>query len=83
MLNLIGVKDFPLEEAYPYTFDENNYWNTNTESVQLDYIFLQARETSTKIIRQHISRPTHAYKGVQIDLADHYGIIADIEVINQ
>lgn len=82
MLETIGVQNFPLDDEEPYTFDAKNDWNKGQERSQLDYILLQARQTQTNIIEQHIIRPTHLYKGTQMDLADHYGLVAKIEIFN-
>jgi len=82
MLDVIGIRDYTLDDNSPYTIDSNNYWNNHSKPAQLDYILLQPRQTSTKIINQTIIRPKQNHKGVKIDLADHYGIVAEIEVLN-
>ena len=82
MLEVVGVNDFPLDEISPYTYDGNNSWNNYDIAVQIDYILLQARDTKTTILKQKVLRPKHDYKGKKMDLADHYGIVADIEIAN-
>ena len=82
MLKTIGVEDFPLNDPRPYTIDSTNSWNEEETNVQLDYIMLQKRNTKTSIGLQKILLPTYIHKGKTIDLADHYGIIADITVTN-
>ncbi|MCH2021736.1 MAG: endonuclease/exonuclease/phosphatase family protein [Saprospiraceae bacterium] len=82
MIEVIGVNDYPLDESAPYTYDANNSWNNNDVPVQIDYVLLQARKTNTKILKQKVLRPKHNYKGKPMDLADHYGIVAEIEVSN-
>lgn len=81
MIETIGVKDFPLDEEEPYTIDSKNSWNKHEKGIQLDYVFLQARATETTITEQHILRLKENHKGKMIDLADHYGIIAKIELL--
>ncbi len=80
MVQLIGVTDYPLNDSLPYTIDGNNSWNPNSGRSQLDYIFLQAHNTTTRIINQYILRPWRQHKGRKIDLADHYGVVAEIEL---
>jgi len=82
MLKVIGVQDFPLDDDFPFTFDANNYWNEGAEASQIDYILIQPRQTKTQILFQHILRPKQAYKGEEIDLADHYGIVGDMLIFN-
>lgn len=82
MLEVIRVQDFPLDEDEPYTVDNKNSWNKNSKAEQIDYVFLQKQHTSTKIFRQKVLRPKHEFKGKQIDLADHYGVVTEAEVVN-
>lgn len=83
MIRTIGVEDFDLDETSPYTIDGKNSWNNHKHGMQLDYIMLQKRGTSTSIEEQKIIRPTQEYKGQQIDLADHYGVVAKVKIANQ
>lgn len=78
MIETIGVKDFPLDEENPYTIDSLNSWNQHEQGIQLDYIFLQARTTQTSIQEQKVLRLKERHKGKEIDLADHYGIVAKV-----
>ena len=82
MIETLEVQDFPLDEEEPYTVDGNNSWNNHTKGIQLDYIMLQARTTATTIVQQKIIRPKQEWKGKQIDLADHYGVVADVTISN-
>ena len=82
MLEVIGVKDFPLNEKEPYTIDGKNSWNKHEKGIQLDYIMLQKRQTSTQITKQKILRPKRNYKGQPMDLADHYGVVAEVKIFN-
>lgn len=78
MIETIGVQDFPLDAKEPYTIDNQNSWNTHEKGIQLDYVFLQARTTQTTINEQKILRLKEDYKGKEMDLADHYGIVAKV-----
>lgn len=78
MIETIGVKDFPLDEENPYTIDNQNSWNKHAQGIQLDYVLLQARATETTIKEQKILRLKETHKGKQIDLADHYGVVAKV-----
>lgn len=78
MIETIGVKDFPLDEENPYTIDNQNSWNKHEQGIQLDYVFLQARATQTTIEEQKVLRLKETHKGKEIDLADHYGIVAKV-----
>ncbi|WP_052599855.1 endonuclease/exonuclease/phosphatase family protein [Aureispira sp. CCB-QB1] len=81
MIETIGVKDYPLNEEEPYTIDNKNSWNTHSQGIQLDYVLLQARATQTNIYEQKVLRLKAEHKGKQIDLADHYGIVATVELL--
>lgn len=81
MIETIGVKDFPLDEENPYTIDNQNSWNKHDQGIQLDYVFLQARATQTSIQEQKVLRLKETHKGKQIDLADHYGIVAKVQLM--
>lgn len=78
MIETMDVQDFPLDEENPYTVDNKNSWNKHEKDIQLDYVFLQARTTKTNIEEQKVLRLREAYKGKEIDLADHYGIVAKV-----
>lgn len=82
MLKTIGVSDFPLNDIEPYTIDKKNSWNNQNNSIQLDYILLNRRNTSTKILKQNILRLSRQYKNKRMDFSDHYGITCFIEVNN-
>jgi endonuclease/exonuclease/phosphatase family metal-dependent hydrolase len=80
MVETIGVKDFPLDEENPYTIDNENSWNNHKQGIQLDYVFLQARATKTTIQEQKVLRLKEEHKGKKMDLADHYGIVAKVQL---
>jgi sphingomyelin phosphodiesterase len=81
MIETIGVKDFPLDEENPYTIDNKNSWNKHEQGIQLDYVLLQARATQTSIQEQKVLRLKQEHKGKKIDLADHYGIVAKVQLL--
>lgn len=83
MIETLGVQDLPLDEEEPYTIDGNNSWNNHAKGIQLDYVMLQARSTTTAITQQKIIRPKEEWKGKQIDLADHYGVVTDVTISNE
>lgn len=78
MIEVLDVQDFPLDEEEPFTVDGKNSWNEHTQGIQLDYVLLQARLSSTTIHQQQLLRLKRLRKGKLIDVADHYGIIAEI-----
>jgi endonuclease/exonuclease/phosphatase family metal-dependent hydrolase len=83
MLKTLGMKDTPLADERPYTWDKTNSWNTNyleEPNSQLDYILLDAQRSLTKLSRLFIYRPFIIHKDKKVDLADHYGIFGEIEL---
>lgn len=82
MLSALHMKDVPLDDERPYTYDEQNSWNKENKygDLQLDYVLLNPHQTQSKIVEQKVFRPTKKHKGKTIDLADHYGILATIEL---
>lgn len=82
MLCTLGVQDFPLDEEEPYTIDNKNTWNNHEKGIQLDYIMLNAQQTTTTIQLQKVLRPKDTYKGQPMDLADHYGVVSTVKISN-
>lgn len=78
MLENLDMQDMPIQEENPHTVDSHNYWNPNEKPAQIDYILYNPNKTKTCIFRQKIFRPKRAHKGKDIDLADHYGISAEV-----
>ncbi|PLX09075.1 MAG: hypothetical protein C0596_04545 [Marinilabiliales bacterium] len=78
MLKIIDVQDFPINDPEPFTIDGKNSWNNHSNGIQLDYILLNPRKTSTQIIEQKILRLKFNYKKKNIDLSDHYGVKSKI-----
>ena len=78
-----GMTEFPIDDPRPYTSDSNNSWKRGKNKLaQIDHVLLDPRGTQTTISTQHIQRATHEYRGRTIDLADHYGVIAEIDLRN-
>ena len=82
MLETLDMEEFPLEEERTFTYDNLNSWNKQySSSWQLDYVLLNTRNTKTQIKKQFVFRPFRKDKeGKKVDLADHYGILAEIEL---
>ncbi len=83
MLNTLGMQDEPLADERPYTWDKTNSWNVNYEehpNSQLDYILINAQKTLAKLNRMLLYRPFIVKKGKKIDLADHYGVLGEVEL---
>lgn len=81
MLNSLGMKDTPITDERPFTWDKTNSWNTdyaNEPNSQLDYILIDAQRTLSKLSNLMIYRPFIMQKTKRIDLADHYGIFGEI-----
>jgi endonuclease/exonuclease/phosphatase family metal-dependent hydrolase len=78
-----GMLDFPIDDPRPYTSDSNNSWKRGREKMaHIDHVLLDPRGTKTTVVRQRIQRATHDHHGETIDLADHYGVIAEATLEN-
>ena len=78
LLRETGMTDFPIDDPRPYTSDSNNSWKRGKSKLaHIDHVLLDPRGTQTTIRTQHIQRPTRESNGQAIDLADHYGVIAE------
>jgi endonuclease/exonuclease/phosphatase family metal-dependent hydrolase len=83
MLETVGMQDCPITDERPYTWDRANSWNTeydDEKSSQLDYMLLNAQRSLTKIRRLLVYRPFLLLKNKKMDLADHYGVIGEIDL---
>lgn len=78
MLEVLDVADYPLDDPRPYTSDTTNSWKSAGKPSQLDYVFLKSGSISMRFLKQEILRPTKDWKSQQMDLADHYAILATI-----
>ncbi|HOQ89552.1 MAG TPA: endonuclease/exonuclease/phosphatase family protein [Candidatus Hydrogenedentes bacterium] len=78
MLSKIAVRDFPVDDPKPYSVDAENSWKDSGQRPRLiDHIFLNPGVTGTTITRQTVQRARRNHQGKTIDLADHYGIVAE------
>ena len=84
VLGILDAEDYDLNDPRPYTFDNQNYWVQKHpkahDNVQLDYILLRKNGSQTNIKQLTLQRPTKQYKDQTVDYADHYGVIAEIEL---
>ena len=83
IIEILDATDTPLNDARPYTFDNENYWVKTFhkhDDVQLDYILLRANDTETSLENLEIKRLRKEHKGIIIDYADHYGVLAKVRL---
>ncbi len=81
LLSTTEMQCFPLDDPHPYTTDGLNSWNRkNKRPKHIDHVLLNPRGTHTRIVRQTIQRARHEHEGETIDLADHYGVVAEVEL---
>ncbi|MDQ1256161.1 MAG: hypothetical protein QG656_757 [Candidatus Hydrogenedentes bacterium] len=79
LLGATEMQSFPLDDPSPYTCDGKNSWNhPGKRGDRPDHVFLNPRGTGTTIVRQTIQRARKEYEGKTIDLADHYGVVAEV-----
>lgn len=79
LLKITEMQAFPLDDPRPFTVDSSNSWNArNKHPRHIDHVLLNPRGTRTTIVRQTIIRPRREHAGRTIDLADHYGVVAEI-----
>jgi phospholipase C len=79
LLETTEMKNFPLGDPEPFTTDGKNSWNRpNKRGKHIDHVLLNPRGTSTTIARQTVQRARREHEGKTIDLADHYGVVAEI-----
>jgi len=79
LLDTTEMTDYPLNDDHPYTVDGKNSWNPpRKQPKRIDYVLLNPRGTQSTIVRQTIQRAKHPHEGGVMDLADHYGVAAEI-----
>jgi len=79
LLETTRMRDFPLDDDHPFTTDGLNSWNRpNKKPKRIDHVLLNPRGTATTIVRQTVQRATKRREGETIDLADHYGVVAEV-----
>jgi len=75
------MQAFPLDDPRPFTTDGENSWNRDSKRARhIDHVLLNPRGTKTKITRQTIQRARREHEGKTMDLADHYGVVAELEL---
>lgn len=75
------MTDFPIDDPSPYTTDGHNSWNPKSKRPgHIDHVLLNPRGTGTTIARQTIQRARREHEGQTIDLADHYGVVAEVQL---
>jgi endonuclease/exonuclease/phosphatase family metal-dependent hydrolase len=79
LIRATGMSDAPVDDPVPYSVDNTNSWKRHQENPELiDYVLFNPCGTGSTVKRLTIQRPRHTMDdGRVIDLADHYGVIAD------
>lgn len=81
LLKTTRMTAFPLNDPRPFTTDGENSWNrSNKNPRHIDHVLLDSQGSSTTIERQTIQRARRQHEGKTIDLADHYGVAAEIQL---
>lgn len=80
LLKLTGTADFSIDDPRPYSSDSQNSWKTDKPRKLnlIDHILLDPCGTATAFSRITIQRARREHEGKTIDLADHYGVAAEI-----
>jgi endonuclease/exonuclease/phosphatase family metal-dependent hydrolase len=79
LLETTGTQCFPLDDPSPFTVDGKNSWNKPSKRPKhIDHVLVSPRGTGTTIVRQTIQRARREHEGKTMDLADHYGVVAEI-----
>jgi endonuclease/exonuclease/phosphatase family metal-dependent hydrolase len=79
LLETTEMRDFPLDDERPFTTDGLNSWQKGQKKAKrIDHVLLNPRGTGTTIVRQTVQRARREHEGETIDLADHYGVVAEV-----
>jgi len=79
LLKTTGMTAFSLDDPRPFTTDGENSWNRpGKQPRHIDHVLLDPQGTQTSIKRQTVQRAVQEHEGKKIDLADHYGVVAEI-----
>jgi endonuclease/exonuclease/phosphatase family metal-dependent hydrolase len=79
LLETTEMRDFPLDDERPFTSDGLNSWQKGRKKQKrIDHVLLNPRGTGTTIVRQTVQRARREHEGETIDLADHYGVVAEV-----
>ncbi len=87
LMKATGMSESAINDPRPYSSDFKNGWKKPSDGrgnklALIDHILLDPRGTKTAIRVQHIQRATHEFNGKTIDLADHYGVSAEVMLSN-
>ena len=81
LLSTVEMAAFPLDDPNPFTVDGKNSWNKpNKRPKHIDHVLLSPRGTKSTVVRQTVQRARREHQGRTVDLADHYGVIAEIRI---
>ncbi len=79
LLKTTRMTAFPLDDPKPFTTDGENSWNPSGKRARhIDHVLLDPNGSATTIVRQTVQRARREHEGKQVDLADHYGVVAEI-----
>ncbi len=81
LLSATDMTDAPLSDPSPFTVDGHNSWNQrNKRPKHIDHVLINPRGTSSRIVSQTVQRARREHEGKTIDYADHYGVIATVQL---
>lgn len=81
LLKTTKTTAFPLDDPDPTTTSPRNSWHKpNKRGRHIDHVLLDPQGTQTTILRQTVQRARQEHEGKMIDLADHYGVVAEIKL---
>ncbi len=84
LLKTLDMRDYPMDDPVPLSVDGENSWNSpNHRGGLIDHIFLWTGGTGSGIVKQWIQRARREHEGRVIDLADHYGVVAEAVISNK
>ncbi len=84
LLKTLDMRDYPMDDPVPHSVDRENSWNSpNHRGGLIDHIFLWPGGTRSGITKQWIQRARREHEGRIIDLADHYGVVAEAVISNK
>jgi endonuclease/exonuclease/phosphatase family metal-dependent hydrolase len=81
LLKTTEMRDFPLDDESPFTVDSENSWKEGKKKKgggRIDHVLLNPQGTKTTVTRQTVQRARREHEGKTIDLADHYGVVAEV-----
>ena len=78
---LFRSQDLAISDPRPFSSDSINSWNKSEKNPsQIDFILIQPFANQIIMHKQTIIRPRRLYKGQEMDLADHYGVLCELIV---